>query len=76
LHWSERLGGDFSASPVFADGRLYFQNETGVGYVLALGKTYRPLAQNDLGERTLASPAVLDGALILRSQSHLWRIGK
>jgi outer membrane protein assembly factor BamB len=76
LHWSERLGGGFSASPVLAEGRVYFQNEEGVGTVLKAGKTFEVLAKNDLGERTLASPAVTDNTLFLRSQSHLWRIGK
>jgi outer membrane protein assembly factor BamB len=76
LHWSERLGGGFSASPVLAEGRIYFQNEEGVGTVLQAGKTFEVLAKNDLGERTLASPAVTDGALFLRSRSHLWRIGR
>jgi len=75
VHWSERLGGGFSASPVAAEGRIYFQNEEGIGYVLKAGKTFELLATNDLGERTLASPAVADNALILRSQSHLWRMG-
>lgn len=76
LHWTERLGGDFSASPVFAEGRLYFQNEEGVGTVLKAGKTYSVLAKNDLRERTLASPAVTDHTIFLRSKSHLWRIGE
>lgn len=76
VHWSERLGGDFSASPVFADGRLYFQNETGTGYVVKPGQTYELLAKNDLGERTLASYAVDDGALFIRGEKHLFRIGK
>lgn len=75
LHWSERLGGGFSASPILAEGRLYFQNEEGVGYVLKAGKTFELLAKNDLAERTLASPAVTDDTLFLRSKSHLWRIG-
>lgn len=75
-HWSERLGGGFSASPVLAEGRIYFQNEEGVGFVLKAGKTFELLAKNDLGERTLASPAVTDGDLFLRSKSHLWRIGR
>jgi len=75
LHWSERLGGGFSASPVLAEGRLYFQNEEGVATVLKAGKTFELLAKNDLGERTLASPAVADNTLFLRSKSHLWRIG-
>jgi outer membrane protein assembly factor BamB len=76
VRWSERLGGDFSASPVFADGRLYFQNETGTGYVVKPGQTYELLAKNDLGERTLASYAVDDGALFIRGEKHLFRIGK
>lgn len=75
LHWSERLGGGFSASPVWTEGRIYFQNEEGVGTVLKAGKTFEVLAKNDLGERTLASPAVTDGTIFLRSKSHLWRIG-
>jgi len=76
VHWSERLGGDFSASPVFADGRLYFQNETGTGYVLKPGTTFELLAKNELGERTLASYAVDDGTLFIRGEQHLFRIGK
>jgi len=76
VHWSERLGGDFSASPVFADGRLYFQNEAGVGFVVKPGRTFEVLAKNDLGERTLASYAVDDGALFIRTAEHLYRIGK
>ena len=74
VHWSERLGGDFSASPVAAEGRIYFQNETGDTFVLKAGKTFELLAKNALGERTLASPAVADGALYLRSESRLWKI--
>ena len=76
VHWNERLGGGFSASPVFADGRVYFQNEEGVGYVLKAGKTFAQLAKNELGERTLASYAVDDGALFIRGAEHLFRIGK
>jgi outer membrane protein assembly factor BamB len=74
--WSERLGGDFSASIVYADGRLYFQNEVGVGFVVKPGRTFEVLAKNDLGERTLASYAVDDGALFIRTAGHLYRIGK
>jgi outer membrane protein assembly factor BamB len=76
VHWSERLGGGFSASPVLAEGRVYFQNEEGISTVLKAGKTFEVLARNELGERTLASPAVADNAIFLRSKSHLWRIGK
>jgi outer membrane protein assembly factor BamB len=76
VHWSERLGGNMSASPVAAEGRIYFQNETGIGYVVKAAKTFNLLATNDLGEPTFASPAVTDGALYLRSERHVWKIGK
>jgi len=75
VHWNERIGGNFSASPVFADGRIYFQNEEGVGTVIKAGKEFEVLAKNDLGERSLASPAIADGAVFLRSKDHLWKIG-
>jgi outer membrane protein assembly factor BamB len=74
IYWSERLGGDFSASIVAAEGRLYCLNESGVGFVLKAGKTFELLAKNDLGEHTLASYAVEDGALFIRSEDHLWKI--
>ncbi len=75
VHWNERLGGGYSASPVYAEGRLYFQSEEGVGTVLKAGKTFEVLSKNEIGERTLASIAVTDNAILLRSKSHLWRIG-
>jgi hypothetical protein len=61
---------------VYADGRIYFQNEAGAAFVVKAGKTFALLAQNDLAERTLASCAVADNALFIRSESHLWRLGK
>jgi outer membrane protein assembly factor BamB len=76
VHWSERLGGGFSASPVAAEGRIYFQNETGIGYVVKAGRQFELLATNDLGERTLASYAVTDGALYIRGETHLWKIAR
>ncbi len=76
VYWNERLGGGFSASPVVGDGRIYFQNEEGMGYVLKAGKEYEVLSKNDLGERTLASYAVDNGALFIRGAQHLFRIGK
>ncbi len=76
VRWSERLGGNFSASPIAVDGRVYFQNETGVGYVVKAGQTYELLATNDLGERSLASYAVADGTLFIRTEAHLWKIAR
>lgn len=75
VHWTERLGGGFSASPVAAAGRVYFVSEEGITSVVRAGKSYELLATNDLGERALASPAVEEGAIFLRTESHLWRLG-
>lgn len=76
VHWQERTGGECSASPIFADGRIYVQNETGTGVVLQPGKEFKKLAENPLGERTLASYAVDDGTLYIRSAQHLFKITK
>ena len=74
--WTERLPGNYSASPVLAEGRIYFLNETGTTTVIRADSVFEKLATNALDEPTLASPAVVDGAIILRSEGHLWRIGK
>jgi outer membrane protein assembly factor BamB len=76
VHWSERVGGNFSSSPIDANGRIYFQNEEGIATVVAAGKEFEVLAKNDLGERTLASYAVAEDALFIRTASHLWRIAE
>lgn len=74
LHWRERVTGTASASPIFAAGRIYFQDETGLGVVIRPGKEYQLLAENRLNERTLASFAVDEGALFVRGAEHLFRI--
>jgi outer membrane protein assembly factor BamB len=75
IRWQQRLGGNYSASPVFADGRIYFQNEEGMTTVIAPGKEFRKLATNSLDGWTLGSMAVSGGAIYLRSDSALYRIG-
>ena len=75
IHWQQRIGGNFSASPVLADGHIYLLSEEGVATVLAPGKEFQKLATNSLDGSTLASMAVADGAIFIRSQSHLYRIG-
>jgi outer membrane protein assembly factor BamB len=72
--WQERLDGNYSASPVFADGRIYFLSEEGVATVIAPGKEFRTLATNHLDGATLASMAVSNGSIFIRSNSHLYRI--
>ena len=73
-HWRERLEGDFSASPVFAAGRIYFLNETGTTYVVKPGPDFELLATNELSGQTLASLAVAGNAIFLRTDAHLYRI--
>ncbi|MEO6245528.1 MAG: PQQ-binding-like beta-propeller repeat protein [Opitutaceae bacterium] len=74
VHWQERIEGNHSASPLAAEGRIYFLSEEGVGTVLKAARTFEKLAVNKIGERSLASYAVAEGSLFLRTASHLYRI--
>ena len=71
--WSERLGGSCSASPILAAGKLYVINEAGMVYVLNTGKKFDLLSKKSLAERTLASPAVANGALFIRTEKTLFK---
>lgn len=75
-YWRQRLSGNFSASPVYADGRIYFLNEEGETTVIAPGTSFKRLATNSLEGTTLASLSVSDKAIFLRTDSHLYRIEK
>ncbi len=70
--WSQRLRGNFTASPVAADGRIYTVGERGVMHVVAAADQFELLAENPLGEGCLATPAVADGDLIVRTESMLY----
>jgi outer membrane protein assembly factor BamB len=72
--WRERIGGNYSASPLFADGRLYFFSEEGKTTVVEAGRQFKKLAENTLAEGFMASPAVSGKALFLRTRTHLYRI--
>ena len=72
--WQQRLGGNYAASPVFADGRIHFQSEEGVTTVIAPGREFRRLASNRLDGSTLASMAVSGGSFFIRTDTHLYRI--
>ena len=74
VHWQERIDGNYSASPIYADGRIYFQNEEGTGVVVKASREFQKLASNTLGERTLASYAVADKALFIRTDKHLYKV--
>jgi outer membrane protein assembly factor BamB len=73
--WRARVGGNHSASPVYADGRIYFLSEEGESVVIAPGNQYKALATNQIDGRTLASMAVSKGAIFIRSSTHLYRLG-
>jgi outer membrane protein assembly factor BamB len=73
-HWQVRLGGNHSASPVYADGRIYFLSEEGESVVIAPGKEFKALAKNQLDGPTLASMAVSGSSIFVRSQTHLYRL--
>ena len=74
LHWQQRVGGNYSASPIFADGRIYLLSEEGVATVLAPGRTFQKLAVNELDGATLASMAVARGSFFIRSHTHLYKL--
>lgn len=73
-YWRERLGGNHDASPVEVAGRIYFCGRDGKTTVLTAGREHEILATNQLSGTFKASPAVADGALFLRSDTHLYRI--
>lgn len=74
--WRKRLGGVFTASPVAGDGKIYFLAESGDVFVVKAGTEGDVLAQNSLGERSLASPAISEGHIFIRTDEHLIRIGR
>jgi outer membrane protein assembly factor BamB len=74
--WRERLGGGFSASPVWADGKIYFLSDKGITTVIADGSEFKVLSKNELNETCKASPAISQGNIFIRSDKHLYCIGK
>jgi outer membrane protein assembly factor BamB len=75
LIYLERLEDQFSASPVIVGDLLYFPAESGITYVVRAGNTLDIVARNDLGAPILASPAVVDDLLYLRTAQELVCIG-
>ncbi len=72
--WTERIGGKFAASPICADGRLYFFDQSGTTKVVKPGRTFELLASNTLDDGFMASPAASGRAFFLRTRSHLYRV--
>jgi outer membrane protein assembly factor BamB len=75
--YQERLGAGsyFSSSPVAADGRIYFANEDGGVFVVKAGPEFELLATNDMGEVTMATPALAPGLIVYRTLTGLIAIG-
>ena len=77
--WQERVDGVFSASPVAGGGHVYFLGEGGETVVVKAGAKDRPpaiVASNDLGERAIASPAISNGQIFIRTDKHVFAIGR
>ena len=72
--YRERVGGKFSASPLLVGDLIYLTDESGVTTVIKTGREFTEVAENSIGERTLASLAVDDSALIMRTEDALYRI--
>ena len=68
-------GGSYSASPVAGDGKIYLPSEDGDVYVVKAGPKYELLGHGTLGEVVMATPAISDGTLYVRSMQKLWAIG-
>lgn len=73
-HWSERLGGNFSSSPLWADGHIFMGNREGQMFVIEPGTTFQLKATNTLSGAIMASPIALDRALYVRTDKALYRI--
>ena len=70
------MGGNFWSSPVAVDGRIYVGSEEGKIHVIQPGRQYKRLATNEVEGRIMASPAVLDSALFIRTDQALYRFEK
>ncbi len=74
--WRQRLGGKFSASPVWAEGRIYFLSESGITTVIEAGPEFKVLAKNELDGKFCASPAISRKQIFIRSEHNLYCIGE
>jgi outer membrane protein assembly factor BamB len=74
--WRERIGGDYSASPLLAGGHLYFFSENGSVTVLAASPTFQKVGEGKFAEGFMASPAVSGDSLYVRTKGAVYRIGK
>jgi outer membrane protein assembly factor BamB len=71
LHWKQRLDGSYRASPIAAEGRIYFLSMSGLATVIAAGSNFEKLATSEIQDEFIASPAVSDGKIYLRGRKAL-----
>jgi len=76
LKWKERIKGEYRASPLVADGRVYFLNMEGLTTVVSASPRFDRLTENQLDDRTVASPAVSDGKIFIRGSKSLYCVRK
>jgi outer membrane protein assembly factor BamB len=74
--WHGRIDGTYSASPTCGDGKIYFCNESGKTTVLAPGREFKVLAENQLPDGIMSSPAIAGNALFIRTKTSVYRIEK
>jgi outer membrane protein assembly factor BamB len=74
--WQERVAGVFSASPVAGAGHVYFMSENGDTFVVKAGRPPQIVGRSPLGERVIASPAISDGRIFLRTDRHVIAVGR
>jgi outer membrane protein assembly factor BamB len=76
VEWKERLKGEYRASPLAADGRIYFLNTKGLTTVMSASPRMSRLTENQLDDTTFASPVVCDGRIFIRGHKALYCVGK
>ncbi len=76
VNWQERVDGNYSASPLFADGKIYFASHEGKVTVIKPGKAFEVVSVVEMGEQIMASPIAFDGGMLIRSADAVYRIGE
>jgi outer membrane protein assembly factor BamB len=73
--WSEHVTSNYDASPLYADGNIWFFSVKGEVLVINAGRKYKVIAQNQMDSGIWATPAILRNSMIMRTQKYLYRIG-
>ncbi len=76
MHWQERIAKGFSGSPIATKNHIYVMDESGTLFVIAVSQRYELVASHSLGEASRATPAVSNGRMFLRTESHLICVAK